>query len=165
MRAGLWICLIFLVPACAPGPVAPPGASVVRSVAKAGAQPPLAQGEARLIVRTFAAEGPEVRGAECLVDAPWFQARATSPAEVLMPAYGGQSPTLSVTCEANGARGQVAVAPRSVLNQGYQSLPAVGVSVNSDGGVGLGLGWYGGGYGAGVPVVGYPEAQVVLQPG
>lgn len=163
MRAGIWVCFIFLVPACSVAPVVPPGAQVVRSVVKPGVTPPAAQGETSLVLRSFTADNREVSGAECLVDGTWFTAKATSPAQVLMPAYGANSSNISVTCDSKNLSGSVAVAPQSALSGGMGGWPALGVSVNSGGGVGVGMGWYGGSAGAGAPEVRYPEARVVLQ--
>ena len=69
-----------------------------------------AQGQAQVVIRAFL-PGPgedrrEVGGAICEVSSILFRTRAVTPAKVVFPSYGAQSPTLQVDCAAGQARGQ-----------------------------------------------------------
>lgn len=168
MRAWIWAAAIGLAGCVSPG-MAPSGVGTVRAVPKPGVVAPPAQGEAQLVVRTAAAATPgaEIAGATCVAETPFSRVAFASPARVLMPDFGAQAPTVSVTCEAGAARGSATAAPVAAWQGGLGGWPAVGVSVGTGnaGGVGLGLGWYGGGVGgaSGVPVTRYNELRVLLQ--
>lgn len=67
------------------------------------------QGQAETVVRAFVA-GPqnefrEVGGAVCDVETILFSARLVTPARLVLPGFGPQSPTLSVSCAAGDLRG------------------------------------------------------------
>jgi hypothetical protein len=153
----------------APG-APPPGVETVRAERKAGVMAPLARGETQLVVRAVAAGAPagqELQGARCVADAAYFRAEFASPARVLLPDFGAESPAVTVTCRSGTASGSAVAAPQAAWQGGLGGWPAVGVSVGTgnSSGVGVGLGWWGGGgVGAagGTPVVRYPEVRVVV---
>ena len=153
----------------APG-AAPPGVETVRVDRKAGVAAPLASGETQLVVRAVPAGAPagqELRGAQCLAEAPYFRAEFASPARILLPDYGSEAPAVTVTCRSGTATGTAVAEPQAAWQGGLGGWPAVGVSVGTgtDSGVGVGFGWWGGGgVGAsgGVPVVRYPELRIVV---
>lgn len=160
--------LLLIVAGCAtPGP-APAGLATVRAAPRAAADVPLARGEARLVVRTVSAAAPaeEIAGASCRAESRFFTATFTSPAVVLFPDYGTGAPPVSVTCRAGAQSGTAVSAPEAVWSRGAGGWPAVGISVGTGdvSGVGVGLGWYGGGTGGtvGEPVVRYPDVRVPL---
>jgi hypothetical protein len=68
------------------------------------------QGEARLVVRTFTrdAEGTllEVGGARCQISSLLFQTDLVTPAPLIVPNFGPQSPTLEFDCRAGELTGQ-----------------------------------------------------------
>ena len=164
IRKGRGILAALALAGCATtGPV--PGLPTVSVSPVAGALPPDARGETQLLVRAVPSGGVgELQGAQCEAVSPYFSARFTAPARILMPSYGAESPQVTVTCSAGGVSGTQVVAPTQAWSGGLGGWPAVGVSVGTGnaGGVGVGLGWYGGGYGAGagVPVVRYGEVRV-----
>jgi hypothetical protein len=68
-----------------------------------------AQGQAETVIRAFL-PGPgedrrEVGGAECEVSTILFSTRVVTPARLLFPSYGAQSPTLVVACRAGELTG------------------------------------------------------------
>ncbi|WP_424932616.1 hypothetical protein [Amaricoccus macauensis] len=148
--------------ACTTNDGLPEGAPSVRSVPKPGVDAPSARGETRLAVRSFGPDGQEVAGAACAVESTLFTAELVSPARVLMPYYGEASPEITVTCRSGDLSGEVQVAAVSERSSGGAAWPSVGLSVNSDGGVGVGvgLGYYGGRSGASSTAYGYPPAIV-----
>lgn len=71
---------------------------------------PGAQGQAETVIRAFL-PGPgddrrEVGGAQCEVSTILFRARVVTPARLVFPSYGAQSPTLVVACRAGELTGQ-----------------------------------------------------------
>lgn len=168
MRAWIWGAVIGLA-GCATTGAAPVGVQTVQAVAKPGVAAPVARGETQLVVRTVTAGAPgqELVGAACVADTPWFQAKFTSPARILMPDLGASAPTVTVTCRSGTATGTAAAPPVAAWSGGLGGWPAVGISVGTGdvNGVGVGLGWYGGGVGgaSGVPVTRYNELRVELQ--
>jgi hypothetical protein len=142
---------------------------MVRTEARPGVTLPLAGGEAQLVVRAVPAGVPnqELRGAACTASSPFFTAAFTSPAVVLMPDYGTSAPPVSVTCRSGTMSGTAVAQPEALWQRGMGGWPAVGISVGTGNvsGVGVGVGWAGGGVGTqgGQPVVRYPELRVPLQ--
>ena len=168
MRAWVWGAVIGMAGCVAPG-AAPPGVDTVSATRTAGVPAPLASGETQIIVRAVpaAAPGQELRGAQCVAEAPWFRAEFVSPARVLVPDFGSQAPAINVTCRAGTGSGSAVAQPQAAWSGGMGCWPAVGISVGtgSNSGVGVGLGWWGGGgagASGGVPVVTYPEVRVVI---
>ena len=165
MRAAVLALLAVGLAACSPQERLPAGANVTRAVPKPGVATPAAQGEMDLVVRTFAPDRSEITGARCVAESGLYSAETVSPARILMPYYGAQSPQVSVSCTAGSASGRVEVAPEPFAERGLGGWPAVGVSVGTGGGgngVGVGMGWYGGGYGSSQSNYRYPSAHVVL---
>ncbi len=128
-----------------------------------------AQGQAQVVIRAFL-PGPgedrrEVGGAICEVSSILFRTRAVTPAKVVFPSYGAQSPTLQVDCAAGQARGQ-AVQP---VRTEWVSPPGAGPWGPGPWGGPWGPGW-GGAWGPGpwgwngpsYPVFVYPDVSVVL---
>lgn len=131
------------------------------------AQPGVAaQGQADVVVRSFAAapdgKRAEVGGAECRVDSILFKTRLTTPARVVFPSFGPQSPTLSVACEAKGWKG--AAEQGVVINwvNPPGAWPGPG-PYGPWGGWGGGWGWNGWGAPAVATFV-YPDIHVLLRP-
>jgi hypothetical protein len=157
-----------LLAGCVPPTPAPPGAAMTRAEPRPGVTPPLASGEAQLVVRAVPAGVPreELVGASCRAESPYFTASFTAPAVVLLPDYGSAQPPVTVTCRSGTTSGTAVAQPEAVWQRGMGGWPAVGVSVGTGdvSGVGVGLGWYGGGVGtqSGRPVVRYPELRVPL---
>jgi hypothetical protein len=154
---------------CVPPAAAPPGAAMVRVEARPGATLPLAGGETQLVVRAVPAvgTGQELVGAACRAESPYFMASFSSPAVLLMPDYGNAAPPVTVTCRSGSGTGTATAQPEALWQRGLGGWPAVGISVGTGdvSGVGVGLGWYGGGTGVqqGAPVVRYPELLVPIQ--
>lgn len=148
-------------------PQLPADAETVRAAARPGAELAAARGETDLIVRSFrAADAAQLAGASCRVETPNVTAEVTSPARVLMPYYGENTPAATVTCELAGMTGRTEALAETGWSRGAGGWPAVGVSVGTGGyndGVGVGLGWYGGSYNAGEPSYRYAPADVYLQ--
>jgi hypothetical protein len=105
MRAAAALALAFSLGACAYHRL-PLGPAVSVPPAAYGA----VQGEARLVVRTFTrdAEGTllEVGGARCRVSSLLFQTDLVTPAPLIVPNFGPQSPTLEFDCRAGELTGQ-----------------------------------------------------------
>lgn len=158
-----------MLAACvAPAGPAPEGVAGVRVEPLPGVAAPAARGEATLLVRAVPAgtRGQEIRGAACRAESAYFAAEFTSPAQILMPDFGEAAPVVTVSCRTATASGSAAAAPERAWSGGLGGWPAIGMSVGTGDaqGVGVGLGWYGGGVGgtAGAPVVRYRELRVPL---
>jgi hypothetical protein len=157
-----------ILAACVPPAAAPPGTPTTRVEPRPDVALPLAGGEAQLVVRAVPAgvSGQELRGADCRAESPYFTASFVSPAILLMPDYGNAAPPVTVTCRSGTASGTAIAQPEALWQRGMGGWPAVGISVGTGdvGGVGVGLGWYGGGAGVqqGTPVVRYPELRVPI---
>lgn len=130
-----------------------------------------AQGQAETVIRAFL-PGPgddrrEVGGAECEVSTILFRTRVVTPARLVFPSYGAQSPTLVVACRAGDLSGQ---AEQEVLTRW----------VRPPGGGAWGGGWGPGPWGPGpwgwggmgpwgwngpaYPTFVYPDVAVMLSP-
>jgi hypothetical protein len=163
----LVVCGVLLALAgCAAQEGAAPGAPMVRAEPRPGAAPPAARGETRLVARAVPAgvPGQELQGAACRAESPYFTAEFASPATILIPDYGSAAPPVTVTCRAGEASGTAVAQPEAIWSPGFGGWPAIGISVGTGdyGGVGVGMGWYGGGVGVaqGAPAVRYPELRV-----
>lgn len=136
--------------------------------------PPGAQGQAETVIRAFL-PGPgddrrEVGGADCEVGAILFRARVVTPARLVFPSYGAQSPTLGVACRAGELTGEAeqAVVTRWVRPPGGG---AWGPGPWGPGPWGWG-GWGPGPWGPGpwgwggpaYPTFVYPDVAVILGP-
>jgi hypothetical protein len=161
-----------LVAACAPRAITQPPATTVRMQPVPGVAVPLARGEARLdvVAITYDAQGRQIpiTGATCDARSPYFTADFTPPARLLFPDLGLSSPEIDVTCRSGEAVGRAISRPDWAWSGGYGGVvPSVGISVGTGNysGVGVGLGWYGGGTGwsTGAPAIRYPALRVALQ--
>jgi len=122
------------------------------------------QGEARLTVRTYIEDAAgarnEVLGAHCDVITSLYTAVVVTPARLVVPNFGPQSPELRFDCRAADLRG---TARRTVTTTwqyppGYLATPYPLIY----GGPGV-FGWGGAGwYGPGYPVSRYPDVFVRL---
>jgi hypothetical protein len=166
-------CLILILAAaaaCAAPQGAPPGDPVRVTPARGVAWPP-ARGEAQLVVRAFA-QSPdgtlqEIAGARCTATSPLYGAEFAAPARLLLPDFGPASPPVEAVCRAGEAEGRATSVPEPFWNRGFGGWPAIGISVGTGDfdGVGVGMGWYGGGTGwsGGQPSSRYPALRVVLR--
>jgi hypothetical protein len=118
-------------------------------------------GEARTVVRTFtfADDGQrlEVGGATCDVTSILFAARLVTPAPLIVPNFGPQSPTLEFDCRAGELHGtaQQAIVTRWISDPspwGYGPW-----------GWGPGWGWGGPWGGGSYPIFDYPNVNVILE--
>jgi hypothetical protein len=165
-----WMVALALVSGCTEaGPGAPPEAPVRVAPTRDATWPP-ARGETEMVVRavTPAAQRAqqEIAGARCTAASPLYAAEFTAPARVLLPDFGSASPPVTVTCRAGDAEGSAQSRPELRGTGGFYGWPAVGISVGTGDfdGVGLGMGWYGGGTGwsSGDAAVRYPSLRVVV---
>ena len=128
------------------------------------------QGEARLTVRSYIEDAAgarnEVLGADCDVTSSLYTARLVTPARLVVPNFGPQSPELRFDCRAGGLRG---TARREIVTTwryppGYLAAPFPLV-YGRPGVYGWGgAGWYGAGwYDPAYPVSRYPNVFVRLQ--
>jgi hypothetical protein len=161
MRGLVLVTTAVLLAGCAV-PNGPADLAATRAQPTAGVEAPPAQGETSVVVRVFNAAGAEVAGVGCSVASPYVATEMTAPGRVLMPDYGSQAPVVSVSCSDGTLSGATEVAPQAGWERGLYGWPSVGLSVGSEGGVGMGVGWYGGSATAGTPAPRYPEARVVL---
>ncbi len=119
------------------------------------------QGESRLNIRTFVEQpdGPrEVLGAACDVTTSLFAQPVTTPARLVVPNFGPQSPELAVTCRAGEFSGEAR--QRIVTRWQYPprgAAPGWGARWG-------GPGWRGDWWGQpAYPVFGYPDMRVILR--
>lgn len=165
----IWILGLLSIAGCAaPGGGASVSPGVVPAEITAGADLPPAQGETRTVVRTFSETGGqsrEVSGATCTAVTPYSRATFAAPARIGLPDLGAQSPAVRVTCAQGALAGTIDVLPaRRPAQGGLGGWPAVGLSVNSGGGVSVGVGgWWNAGRTAASPRTVYPEIRVLLR--
>ncbi len=107
----------FLLAACAAG------APVTQQVVVSGAGFSAVQGESSLLVRTVTRDSSrelqEVIGAECAVVTSLYETRLVTPARLVVPSFGPQSPKLSFDCEGGGLRGAAQRSIRTYAQGGY----------------------------------------------
>lgn len=165
MHPAIWASAgLLLISACAVRDDLPANANTARAVSKPAASSMEARGETQLTVRSFDAAGQEILGAACTAEASLFSAEIPTPGRILLPYYAEASPPVAVSCIAGSLSGRQTVGIQSTRSGGGVAWPSVGVSVNSEGGVGLGLGlgYYGGRSGASETAYAYPPVNVVL---
>ena len=111
-------------------PADPAGAMGLDVYARAramGQAVPAFQGQETVEIRTFSG-GKEVTGPICLLDSGVYRARFSTPANVVVPDYGANSPAIFVRCEAQGLFGSTTVnAYNHSSRQRY--APAIGTGV------------------------------------
>lgn len=138
------------------------GVPVERSYVVSGQGFANVQGEARLVVRTFIEEADgahEVLGATCAVTSSLYETTVTTPARLVVPNFGPQSPELLFACRA----GERAGASRRTIVTTWQSPPSYGPPGIWGWGGGP-WGWGGGWWGApAFPVSRYPNVSVLLR--
>lgn len=154
--------LLALVAGCASG------LPVQQDVVVSGSRFVAVQGEADLVVRAFlldeTAARREVAGAECTVQTSLYDARLITPARLVVPNFGPQSPTLGIVCTALGREGAAQQRIVTTWRAAPGALGRVGPGWYGGGWAGTGL--YGGGWGwdgPSVPVSSYPDVGVVLR--
>lgn len=96
------------------------GAPVSQEVTVSGARFEAVQGEADLVVRTVRADGSEVAGAACAVESSLYSTRLITPARLVVPNFGPQSPRLNFDCAAGDLAG---TATRTVVTQWRGGYP------------------------------------------
>lgn len=163
-RAAPWSLGLLMIAACAVRDDLPAGANTARAVSKPAASAIEARGETQLVVRTFDSAGQEILGAACKAEASLFAAEVLTPGRILLPYYAEASPPVLVSCTSGTLVGSRTVGIQSTRSGGGVAWPSVGVSVNSEGGVGLGLGlgYYGGRSGPSETAYVYPPVDIVL---
>lgn len=144
------------------------GAPVSRQVVVPGGQFAAVQGEARFVVRSFLPpegnERREVIGARCDLVTSLYKTSLVTPAQVVVPNFGPQSPEVAVSCktpDGTGA-GSARIVTRWQQAPGFWGDPYGGPRGGPWGpGWGPGpWGWSGPGY----PVSSYPNIDVTLLP-
>lgn len=161
MRA-LALAPLLLVAACASG------VPVQRQVVVAGDRFTAVQGEAAFLLRTFLPResgGGEVTGAVCQIVSSLYSAEAVTPARVVVPNFGPQSPELVATCRAGelAGTGGTRIVTRWQQPPGAWGYPGVGPwgYRSAMWGPGWGPGW--GWDGPSLPVSDYPNLIVTLR--
>ncbi len=105
------------------------GAPVTRQVVVSGAGFSAVQGESALVVRTATRDAggalTEVIGAECAVVTSLYETRLVTPARLVVPNFGPQSPELNLDCRSGDLRGAAGRAIRTYARGGYYG-PYVG---------------------------------------
>ena len=162
--------LVALLPALAMLGACAGGVPVSQEVVVPGGSFADVRGEARLIVRSYVEDAAgarnEVLGAECAVTSSLYSTRLVTPARLVVPNFGPQSPELRFDCRAGELHG---TARRDVTTTwqyppGYLAGPVPWVygrpGLYGWGGPGwYALGWYGPAY----PVSRYPNVYVRLE--
>jgi hypothetical protein len=104
--------------------------------------PPVGRAVGSIEVRTFAAEPSgtalEVRGADCVAEAPGFRFAFRSPGTVPVPA--GPARPVTLRCAAGGRSGEQVVIPGAATGTGVTAVPSIGIGIGSGGDVDLGIG-------------------------
>lgn len=138
-----------LISGCATDRAALP---VERRVVVPGAEFAAVRGEADLVVRTFVEDAAgaraEVGGATCGVTSSLYRATLTTPARLVVPNFGPQSPELLLDCRAGELRGTATrdisttwrYAPGYPVGYPYRYGPYAWPGYQ--GGFGGPLGWY-----------------------
>lgn len=149
------------------------GQPIDRQVVVSGARFDNVRGEMATDVRTYITgedgQSRELSGAACEVASSLYSTSLVTPARLVVPSFGPQSPELDVICAAGDASGSATVRPNTTWRYppGYYSAPAVGVYGGTGGVAGVSLGWGGwGGWGYGAPaypVSQYPDVRVELR--
>lgn len=155
--------LVLVLGGCVESPTLGPAGLLVHRAETINPVSQPAQGEAEIIVLAVGADGTLRPGADCTAESVHARAAFPAPARLLVPHFGAASPVFAITCRDTGGQGTIQVTPRMAGARGFGGWPAVGISVNSGGGMGVGVGWQGGSAATGVALVIYPEARVVLE--
>jgi hypothetical protein len=159
MRRSRGLALALLLAGCSAGGL-PPGPAVVVP----GARFDGVRGESELVVRAHvedAAGRREIAGARCAVTTGLFETEVVTPARLVVPNFGPQSPTLRIACRAGALEGS---AEQRILTR-WRDAPGargpypgyVGIAVGGHWGGGL-WGWSGPSF----PEFVYPDVSVPL---
>jgi hypothetical protein len=139
------------------------GVPVERQVVVPGDRFAAVQGEASFVVRTFLApeqgERREVVGARCAVASSLYSAEVVTPARLVVPNFGPQSPELDVRCTAGewSGGGRARIVTRWNEPPGYWGPPGPW-------GPAWGWGWGGWGWpGPAYPISDYPDLNILLR--
>ena len=138
------------------------GVPVEREVVVAGSRFQAVQGETRLTVRTVLPDGGgEVVGATCDLVTSLYAAELVTPARLVLPNFGPQSPELSFACRAGelSGTGRAAIITRWQGYPGYWGPPVGPYDPWRGGPFWGGWGWDGPGF----PVSDYPDVSVVMR--
>lgn len=157
--------LPLLLAACATG------APVTRQVVVPGGQFQAVQGEARFFVRSFLSTGSqqqEVIGARCELVTSLYRTEFVTPARVVVPNFGPQSPEVTVACRTPDSAGSAStrIVTRWQQPPGVWGDPFFGPR-GGPWGPAWGPGWGPGPWGwsgPGFPVSNYPNINVTLYP-
>ena len=137
------------------------GVPVERQVVVPGDRFEAVRGEATFFVRTFLTPERDTRrevvGADCDVTSSLYSAKLVTPARLVVPNFGPQSPELNVACRADGlsGAGRVEIITRWQEPPGYWGYPGFGLYPN--------YAWGWGAYGPGYPVSDYPNLNITLR--
>lgn len=157
MRVALSLPVLLLAAGCASG------VPVERQVVVSGARFTAVQGEAAFIVRTFLApedgERREVVGATCRLSSSLYDAEVVTPARVVVPNFGPQSPEIAAACRADDLAGTGGT--RIVTR--WQQSPLGGPPGPFYGPWGLGGPGAWGWYDPAIPISDYPDLHVLLR--
>ena len=158
------------VAGCAVPGSAPPGVETVRAERRADVPAPLARGETQLVVRAVpaGAAGQELTGAACVASSAYFRAEFASPARILVPDFGAESPPMTVTCRSGHglgdrrvvAAGGLAGRPRRLAGGRHLGRHRDEFRRRASASAGAAAAAWG--LPGGVPVVRYPELRVVV---
>ena len=157
MRAPAFTAAVLMLGACATG------VPVERQVVVPGSRFAAVSGEAAFIVRSFlpdqSGERREVVGARCEAVSSLYRTELVTPARLVVPNFGPQSPEIAVACTAGDLSGSATARIRTFWREppGYWGYPGAGP-------YGFyrpfGWGWSGG---AGYPVSDYPDLAVPMR--
>lgn len=148
-RRGLLAAL--LLAGCATGGL-PTGPAVVVP----GARFDGVRGESELMVRAHVeteAGRREIGGARCTVTTGLYEVAVVTPARLVVPNFGPQSPTLRIACVAGELTGS---AERSILTR-WRDAPGAWGPYPGYVGIGIGGVWGGGAWGWGLSGPSFPE--------
>jgi hypothetical protein len=141
------------------------GVPVQREVVVSGARFQAVQGEARLTVRTFLPDAPEGRrevlGAHCDVVSSLYSTQLVTPARLVVPNFGPQSPELAFACRAGELSGSARVSIFTRWEDYPWGPPAGPWGWGPYPGWGMWGGWGWGG--PAFPVSEYPDVAVELR--
>ncbi len=142
------------------------GVPVDRTVIVPGGKFTAVQGEADLIVRTVMPEnGGELLGATCDVRSSLYQTQLLTPARLVVPNFGPQSPELFINCRAGDLMGKADVGIVTLWQDNGWGYPGVYGGAYAGPWRGPWAGPWAPGWGwPGYPVSRYPDVRVIMQP-
>jgi hypothetical protein len=157
-RLAIWLAPFLALGACAGG------LPVAQDVIVSGARFEAVRGEASLFARTYLQDPNgdlrEVGGAKCKMTSILFSAEFQTPARLVLPNFGPQSPELNFTCTAGDLSGQGTRSINTYMRGGYGGYPGLYGYPGFYGG-GWGPGW--GMYAPSYPVSDYRNVDMILR--